>query len=151
MANHKVDIFNLLDKLSVGDLEVWNSYSAEEQKTISPLIIMRWLSGTSSARQIVYLNVLVNHLVFTLSKHPDLIFKVMAVCTDKRRTRYQWLSQKKSEGQKKRTLEVIQQYYGYSQREAKMVLPLLEKDDIINKAESLGWEKDELSKLKKEL
>ena len=151
MADHKVDIFNLLDKVSRGDKNVWNSYSPEEQKTISPLIIMRWLSGTSSARQIVYLNVLVNHLVFTLGKHPDLLMKLMACCTDKRPSRYQWIGQKKGESGKKRTIEVIQQFYNYSAREAKTVIHLLSKDDIISKAEALGWEKEEITKLKKEL
>ena len=151
MANYKVDIFDILNRLSIGEQDIWSSLSEEEQKAISPLIVMRWLSGTSSKRQIVYLNTLVNHLVFSLSKHPDLLFKLMTCCTEKHPARYQWLGQKKSGPSKKLSVQVLQNYYGYSSREATKVLPLLNRDDIIRIAENLGWEKEELTKLKKEL
>lgn len=151
MAEYKVDIFDVLNRISCGEKDIWEKFSDEERKAISPLIVMRWLSGTSNQRQIVYLNTLVNHLIFVLAKHQDLLFKIMASCTDKRPARYQWIGQKKAGPSKKLTIKVIQQYYGYSQREANSVAHLLVKDDIIQMSESLGWEKDEITKLKKEL
>ena len=151
MAEYKVDIFDVLNRISCGEKDIWEKFSDEERKAISPLIVMRWLSGTSNQRQIVYLNTLVNHLIFVLAKHQDLLFKLMASCTDKRPARYQWIGQKKAGPSKKLTIKAIQQYYGYSQREANSVAHLLVKDDIIQMSESLGWEKDEITKLKKEL
>lgn len=151
MAEHKVDIFKILDSLSLGDKNIWESFSEEEQKSIAPLILMRWLSGTSSQRQIVYLNELANHLIFTLSKHPNLLMKVLSCCTDKRPSRYQWIGQKKTNSAKKLSIKVLQEYYNYSAREANKFLHLLNKDDMIQMAESLGWEKEEITKLKKEL
>ena len=151
MANFKVDIFDLLNRISKGEQDVWTSLNEEEQKAVSPLIVMRWLSGTSSIRQVMYLNTLVNHLIFSLSKHPDLLFKLMTCCTEKKSARYQWIGQKKSGGPKRLTIKVIQDYYDYSGREAIKVLPLLNKDKIVEMAESLGWEKEDLTKLKKEL
>lgn len=151
MAEHKVDIFKVLDSLSRGDKNVWESFTEEEQKSISPLILMRWLSGTSSQRQIVYLNELANHLIFVLAKHPSLLLKVLSCCTDKRPGRFQWIPQKKSSGSKKLSVKVLQEYYNYSSREAMMYLHLVNKDNMVKMAEELGWEKDELTKLKKEL
>jgi len=150
-GEHKVDIFKLLDRLSFGDKEAWASYSEEEQKSISPLIIMRWLSCTTSPGQIRRLNYFVNHLVFPFSKHPELLMKIMACCTDKHKTNYSWLGQKKSGGSKKLSLQVVQAYYNYSSREAVQCLPLLMKEDFIEMAERLGWEKAEIAKLRKEL
>ena len=151
MAEYKVDIFDVLNRISCGEKDIWEKFSDEERKAISPLIVMRWLSGTGNARQIVYINTLVNHLIFACSKHPDLLFKLMASCTDKRPARYQWIGQKKAGPSKKLSIKVLQQYYNYSQREAQSVINLLNKDDIIKMSESLGWEKDEIAKLRKEL
>lgn len=151
MADHKVDIFGLLDKLSLGDKDVLSSYTEEEQKTISPLVIMRWLSCTSDPRQIVFLNALVNHQIFAIPKHPGLLFKLMACCTNKQKTRYTWLGQKKTGGTKKLSVQVIQTYYNYSSREAVQYLKILTKEDLIGMAEQLGWDKSELTKLKREL
>ena len=151
MAEYKVDIFDVLNRISCGEKDIWEKFSDEERKAISPLIVMRWLSGTGNARQIVYINTLVNHLIFACSKHPDLLFKLMASCTDKRPARYQWIGQKKSVGQKKLCVEVIKQFYNYSNREALSVINLISKDDFIEMAEKLGWDKDAINKLKKEL
>lgn len=150
-GEHKVDIFKLLDRLSLGEKDVFSSFTPEEQKTIAPLVIMRWLSCTSSPGQILKLNYFVNHLVFVFAKHPDLLMKLMACCTDKRSTRYTWLGVKKSGGSKKLSVQVIQAYYNYSSREAVQYLPLLTKEDILGMAEQLGWDKPEIVKLKKEL
>lgn len=151
MADHKVDIFKMLDRLALGDKNVWDSYTPEEQKSISPLIIMRWLSCNNSPKHIVFLNMLVNNLIFSIPKHPGLIFKVMGCCTDKQKTHFTWLGQKKTGGTKKLGVQVIQEYYNYSSREAVQYLNILNKTDIVDMAEQLGWDKTEITKLKREL
>jgi hypothetical protein len=42
-------------------------------------------------------------------------------------------------------------YYGYSEREAESNLTLLSHDDVIELAEELGFQKEEMKKLKAEL
>jgi hypothetical protein len=151
MADYKVDIFKLLDRLSLGDKEVWLTFTAEEQKAISPLVIMRWLSCTPNSGQIRLINHLVNHLIFPLAKHPELLMKLMACCTEKRKTGYTWIGQKKSGGSKKLSIQVLQEYYNYSSREAAQCLSLLTKEDIVGMSEKLGWDKVDIAKLRKEL
>lgn len=77
--------------------------------------------------------------------------KLMACCTDKRKTNYSWLGQKKSGGSKKLSIQVLREYYNYSSREAAQYLPLLKKEDFVEMAEKLGWDKTEITKLRKEL
>jgi hypothetical protein len=147
----KLDIFDLLSKIDRGDLHIWDKLSEDERKGFAPLVVMRWMSGVTEARQIVYLNELINPLIFQLGKHPDLLMKLLAACSSKKQRRYFWLAASKKKAAKKLEVQVLQEYYGYSERVAKQQLPLLDGEDILTMAEELGWQKDELAKLKKEI
>jgi len=146
----KLDIFDLLGRLNdpkAGD--IYSKLSDEERKGFAPLVVMRWASGTSDARQIMMLNEFVNLNVFTLGKHPHLLMMLLQAANSKTNKRYNWLgikSKKKNSG----ALRVIQEYFEMSEREAKLLNPLPSDAEIMKMAEELGWDKDEISKLKKE-
>jgi hypothetical protein len=61
------------------------------------------------------------------------------------------MAAKGSSSKKIKGMDVVMQYYDYGVREAKSVMHLLSADDIIGMAEELGFQKEELAKLKKEL
>lgn len=150
---YKLDLFGLLSKLDKKNYHLWASYSEAEQKEISPLIIMRWLSGTSDKRQIIFLNEIVNQIVFALPDHKQLMLKLLAVANSGSPRRYFWLAQKSSASEKrgsKRAIAVIEQYYQCSPKEAKQYLRLLEKEDVIEICEKLGMQKEEIQLVKKE-
>lgn len=148
-----LDIFAVLDKLNQGDLHLWEKLTEEERKGFSPYIVTRWLSGTSDPMQIIFVNELVNSQIFQLGpSHTELICKLMACCGNRKRQRFQWIAD--SKGGKKSSslaLEVLKEYYEYSTREAKEALDVLSSADIYELAEEIGWQPDELKKLKKEL
>lgn len=149
MANRDAfDLFAALDSLTAGDLTWYDRLSPEGKKAAAPLIIMRWLCGTSDAAQIVRLNEFANRYVFSLGQDKALLFKLLAAATTKRPKRYYWL---KGPGAvtKKLALEVAKEYYGWSTREAE--LQPIAAEDTIKMAEELGWDSDQLKKLKKEL
>lgn len=148
----KLDIFQLLNGLSKGDVSVYHSLSDQEKKEVLPLIVMRWMSGTIDERQIVFLNELVNPFVFPFYKHKDLLVDLLAVCGPGTSRRYTWnkaLSKKKSAHPK--AVEVIKQYFHYNTVGANEALGILSADDIVDYAQQLGWQPDDISKLKKEL
>lgn len=148
-----IDIFSILDKLNQGDLHLWEKLSDEERKGFSAYIITRWMSGTSDPMQIIFVNELVNSQLFQLGpNHTELVCKLLACCGNRKRQRFSWIAD--SKGGKKGSslaLEVIKEFYDYSTREAKEVVGLLSNDDIYELADDLGWQPDELKKLKKEL
>jgi len=149
---HKLDIFQVLNKLSTKDRAYYKSLSEDEQKALAPLVVMRWLSGTRDARQILFLNELVNPFVFSMANHKELLVNLMTVSSSGRSQKYFWnkAKSKKSSGASN-TVNVICDYFGYSTSEAADVLPLLSDEDVIQFAEELGVQPDTIKAIKKEL
>jgi len=146
-----LDIFSILGKLNKGDLTIWDSLSEEERKGFSPLIISRWMSGTNDPLQIILLNEFVNKHIFKLDKdHPELMCKLIACCGTGSK-RVVWIGDSKKKKSSSMALDVVKEYYDYTTHEALSELPLLSNDDIIELAEELGYQVDEIKKLKKEL
>lgn len=147
-----LDIFQLLGQIDKNDTLLYSKLTDEQKKGFAPLITMRWMSGTSDPRQIVFLNELVNPFVFTIGDHKELLYKLHCAASSKQPRRYAWLSSKATAGAKKdRALEIIMQYHNFGVREAKSVRRLVSNEDIILMAEELGFQKDEMAKLKKDL
>lgn len=146
----KLDIFELLTKLNnpkSGD--IYEKLSDEERKGFAPLVVMRWMSGTSDERQIMLLNEFVNTKVFPLAKHPRLLMRLLHVASSKTNKRYSWLGIK-SKKKNVEALKVVQEYFDMSEREVKELNPFPPKEEVLQMAEALGYQKDELAKLKKE-
>jgi hypothetical protein len=146
----KLDIFKVLGELSSGDHMVYRRLSDDEKKGFAPLVIMRWMTGTSDERQIMAINTFANKVIFPLGKHPELLSMLLASCSSKVSRRYQWLGIKSS---KKKSLsrQVVQDYFDYSSLEMRKMTVLPPAEEIVEMAEALGWQKDEMAKLKKEL
>lgn len=151
MQERKLDLFKLLDAISKKNKTYYRELSPEEQKEVAPLVIMRWLSGTKDPTQVFFLNQVVNPFVFDLSKHKELLYMLMTVCTDGKFKRYTW---QKAKGKLIPAMPVstgvLKQYYNYSTKEALDVLPIMGESDIIALAELQSYEKDEISKIKAE-
>ena len=148
----KLDIFRTLNHIDRKDQNFYGDLSEEEKKGFLPVIVARWMSGTSDAKQVYILNEIVNPYVFSLHTHKELLYQLMTVCTSGRTKRYFW---NKTASNKQtnlpETIEVIKEYFGYSTSHARDALKLLSKADILDCAEQLGRQKDEIAKITKEL
>jgi len=151
-TKYKLDIFQMLNSIDRKNDQVFSSLTEEEQKAFQPLVAMRWLSGIKSERQIVFLNEFVNPYIFSLYTHKNLLFKLMTVCTSGTINRYRWNKMNsKKRGNKPLSVTVIKEYFNYTNIQAIEALSFLSADDILQYATELGWQKDEISKLKQEL
>ena len=147
----KLDIFRVLNALNAKDTEFFNKLTEEEQKAFQPFIVMRWMSGTADARQVRFINEIANPYAFSLATHKALLWQLLVVCNSGKSQRYTWNKLPASTNTSKPvSARIVAQYFNYSLREANDALPLLTKNDILDFADDLGIQPDELAKIKKE-
>lgn len=144
------DLFSGLESLSKSDYGWYGKLSDEGKKQVAPLVLARWLSGTSDYLQLIKLNMLVNPYTFSLGNEKDLLCKLMAASATGPK-RYKWIKGPGSTGASSVRLKIISDYYEISLREAALYANAIDASDMIEMAEELGVEKDVLAKLKKEL
>lgn len=144
------DLFALLGQLNRRDRKAFDKLTEEGQKAAHPLVIMRWLAGTSNQAQIVRLNAFVNRYVFSLAKDKELLFKLLAASCTGDVARTNWIKGPGSKSEKLK-LQAIMAKYECSSREADGYARFLDADDIVQCAEDAGWDKDQLKKLSTEL
>jgi hypothetical protein len=150
MSRDAFDLFEFLGQLNQRNLRAYDNLTEEGKKAAHPLVIMRWLTGTSDAAQIIRLNEFANKYVFSLGQEKELLFKLLAAsCTGNVR-RNNWIKGPGS-GAQKLSVEAIVARYRCSPKEADQYIALLDPSDILQFAEDAGWEKDQLKKLQAEL
>src|SRR6266851_5177799 len=123
MTDIKVDLFKFLDRLNNSDIDFFEHLTAENKKSFAPIVILRWLSGTTDKKSINYLNHLVNSLIFNLYKHPDLLFKLMMASSSGGSKKFKWLKNNK---QKKQSIsiDILKKYYSCNTYEANQYLQI---------------------------
>lgn len=150
--SNKLDLFGVLEVINKKQRNFYDDLTDDEQKQFHPLVIQRWLSGTTDARQVYFLNELVNPFIFSLHKHKELLAHLLTVCAPGGHRRYKWAAAKsKKTTNMPLVVSVIKQQYGYNTIDAIDVLPLLTDDAILHSAEMQGLQKEDISKIKKEL
>ena len=149
---YKYDLPALLKSIPYKNEKYYSNLSEEEQKAVSPLIAMRSLTGTTSAKQVFYINELVNPFVFNIGKHKELLIDLMTLCTFNAgsfRKNGKPLLKKLSNAPVSQS--VIMEYFGYNSIKATDAIDLISKDDIISIAEEMGKDDKILKSIKKEL
>jgi hypothetical protein len=147
MAN-ELDLFGFLGVLSKRDLRAYEKLSPEAKKQAAPFVLMRWMTGTSDPAQIVRINTFVNPYIFSLGAEKGLLLSLLAAAATGNTARYYWQKGPGSKSEKLR-LEVIRSFYDMSTREAADLN--IDSGDIMAMAEELGWDDDQLKKLKAEV
>ncbi len=147
----RLDIFQVLKNVNGKNLKWYDSLSPEEQKQFVPFLTMKWMSFTKDDVRVEFINEFVNRYVFSLYKHPDLLYNLLTVCgsgSENERVSYR----KKNVAKDKKTLSlrVISEYYGISEREAQAYLKIITVDDLVDMASAVGLASTEITALKKE-
>jgi len=153
MATDRVlDIFYLLSEIDKKNYSLWENFTEEQKKAFSPLVVMRWMGGMLDPVQLIFLNEIVNPVVFNLgSDHKEFLLKLLTVCSNGKSKRYSWINYKVTSGKnKKLAIGLISEHYRIPLREAEDSLKLFTSEEILELAEQHGFQKDELAALKKE-
>lgn len=148
---HKYDLFSVLSKANTKQVDYYNTLPDDLQKQIQPLLIQRWMSGTSRRSQVFLLNEVVNPYVFGLFKHKTLLWQLLTIAAPGKSVKYNWISQKGAKTHNKPVAtKVVMEYYGYSSKHAIDALRVLSATQVIVLANDLGYQQDIISKIKKE-
>jgi len=151
MSDRKLNVFEVLKHINMKDVEYYTTLTEEQQQEFVPVVVQRWLSGTTDARQIVFLNEFLNSYVFTLQNHPKLLYQLMTVCSSGGRQRNNWLVSNSKVQTYKQSIQVISEYQQISTVEAEDVIDLFTTTQILEMAELLGYQPVEIKKLTDEL
>lgn len=150
MAEKKLDIFSVLESISK-KRRFYENLTEEEQKTVQPFVLMRWLTGCSSAQQVYFLNEFVNPYVYTLSKHKELLCDLLNVCTLGRNQRYTWVPPPSNVKLFPNISQLISVAMECKITEATDMLFAFTDEDILELANEMGYQTEDVAKIKKEL
>lgn len=151
MAERPLDIFNVLEKLDVKDTKFYNTLTDKEKKGFAPIVVTRWLSGTSNKQQVIFINEIVNPYIFSLHKHPELLWYLLNDCTTGKKQRYLWNKTITKESGTSACIACIKEYFHYNLRNAEMVWRTIDHMLVLEMAEELGYQVTEMNRVRKEL
>jgi hypothetical protein len=150
----EVSIFECLANIDKGNVALFDTLSKEQQTSlIKPVVLQQWLYSSTTSKDATAVNMLnnnVNQYIFSLYKHPRLLFNLMCGSGLGRTRRYSYTKRVPNESNQRLSLEIIELHEGCSPREAKSFIRLLNKDDLVEMAIALGYEKPQLTALSKE-
>ena len=151
MTDRKLDIFRVLKQADLKNVDFFEKLTDEEKKAFQPFLVARWLSGTYNARQVFFLNEFVNMLVFSLANHKQLLWQLMTICTSGKPQRYVWNKlPSKTTTSRPVSAQVVAKHFGYSIQDAVEAMQCLTGNDVLDIADRLGIQSDDLAKIRKE-
>lgn len=150
-AKRNLDIFGVLNNIRKHNIDFFDTLNEQQVKEFQPFVIMRWLAGSTNPNEINLLNEIVNSAVFTFgASDKKLLYYLLSISMIDSSARNKFIkpSQRTTATEE---VKLLQQYYHYSAREAREAAGVLSTDELLELAEDLGYEKDQLKKLKNEL
>lgn len=144
-------IFDYLKQIDQQNFCFYDSLTQDQQKKLSAFMMMMWLSFSRNDDQVSFINEIVNPYIFTLHKHPKLLWNLLCICGSGKSQKYEYRKREDKATTKKKSVELISLYHNCSLREAEVYMRLYKSyDDILELAVAMGLEKTELTELKKE-
>jgi hypothetical protein len=125
------NLFAFFDAMNAENYDYVDSMTDEEVKALSPFVLLMWANGAVDNPHIhtILTDTYVNPYVFSLSKHPRLLLKLMVTANGGiDRTRYKF--KKSVTKEQSNLIKIIAEHYQCGYNEAKEIKELLSKDDL---------------------
>ena len=102
------------------DTDFYNRLTEEQKKVLSPWVLMRWMSSSRSDTiyHLTMVNDIVNNNFSVISKHPELQWKLLAVCGTNKKQYRDWIPPGKK-SKKNKLEEILIKFY-----------PLMKDDEL---------------------
>lgn len=130
--NYKVDIFKAFEQINKENYDYFNHLSDEETKELSGYVLMRWMVGAAKNNEIhtILTNEYMNPYVFTLQKHPVLIYKLCIAANGGIDNTHYKFKKKPAPAKEDLLVSSVMWYYTCNVDEAKQYKELLSDDDL---------------------
>jgi len=131
--SYSLNIIDFLKSLDSRDYKRYEKLSEEDKKSISPLIIMRWMSSCWNGdltRYYVYtVNNYVNMHFWELANHKELQMKLLAMCGMGKPAGHNWIKSNAIKINNKLS-DLIRKHFDCSEDEVEIYLNKLSDEDI---------------------
>jgi hypothetical protein len=150
MAERKFDIFEVIKEIEGLQTQFFDKLEDYEIRQIAPYVLMKWMAGVKDKNQLIAINDNVNRVIFSMSKHPKLMYKLLMACATRKDKRVSWIKRAKID-KSNTAVNIVREYYNCSYSDAIQYVKVLDPEKIMDMAELLGSSKEIITKLKKEL
>jgi hypothetical protein len=125
--SYKLDIMTVLEAADKGMKDFYTNLTEEEQKAFAPRVIMRWMSTLSDKNdlryyQILATNDLVNLGMWSLGRHPELLWQLMCVSGTGRKQYHGWIPMVKKETTTPKWDDFIDQVWPHTNTQERQIL-----------------------------
>jgi hypothetical protein len=150
--DRKLDLNKTLLALDRKDLEFYDSLTAEEKKSYTPLILMRYMSLlTDQNPNIIYAVLATNDLVnlgfWQLTKYPDLQHLLLCLAGTGSKQYHSWIPVKNKKRSNKLHSWVLDLYPDYNEAEIKLFLSKFTADSFNEFLRDLGMSDTDIKEM----
>ena len=101
--SYKLDLMTVLEAADRGRRDFYTNLTEEERKAFAPRVLIRWLStlndtNSNQTYAILAVNDLINLGLWSLGKHPELVWLLMTVAGTGKKQYHSWIPTRKSAG-----------------------------------------------------
>lgn len=148
----KLDLFKeVLPALDMRNKDYYAKLSADEKKEIAPYVLMRFMSNAKDTRvadhHLIMVNEIVNRDFSSMSKHPELQWKLLCLCGIGKKQFHPWIAPSKKQARSKLQTALHKLKPHYKLDELELLEELMTEDEKVELFRSAGYEDKEIKEL----
>lgn len=138
--------------MDTGNMAFYKNLSDEHKKEISLWVLMRFMSSCQGAPEhhLMMVNDLVNHNFNNLSKHPELQWKLLALCGTRKKQFHPWIAPPKGIKKNKVEAAIIEHYPLLNDEELELLLKINTQSDLEQFFKENGYDDKTIKEMFKE-
>jgi hypothetical protein len=153
--NEKLDIFVEMRNADLRNKDFYTNLSTELQKQFSGYPAMRWMSSVSDSSPmkdwyLIMVNEIVNKNFWEISKHPELVWKLLAISGSGETQKHSWIPMPAKKKIGKVAEYMLRWYPSYNDQELNIVISNFNRDTFEEFVKSTGADDNELAAILKE-
>lgn len=145
----KLDLKPLLGAIDKNNINYYDGLTDEHKAEFSPWVIMRFASACQNHPEhyLMMVNDFVNQDFSELSKHPELFWKLLAVCGAGYNQYHPWIAPSKKGKKNNKEGFVSALYPHYRKDEIKLFLKVYSDEELKNMAKDNGYSDEEIKEI----